>query len=93
MNLYQRPRRNRKSSAVRAMVGETVLTPSDFVYPLFLHDREENESILSMPGCTRWSLDGLVKEAGEAHALGIPCVILFPAIDSALKSPGAEESV
>ena len=46
-----------------------------------------------MPGCRRWSLAGLVKEAGEAHALGIPGVILFPAIDDTLKSSGAEESV
>lgn len=92
MNLPQRPRRNRKSPAVRAMVRETVLTPSDFVYPLFIHDLEENEDINSMPGCKRWSLDGLIKEAGEAHALGIPGVILFPAIDGTLKSPGAEES-
>ena len=93
MNLHQRPRRNRKSPAVRAMVREIVLTPSDFVYPLFIHDLEENEDITSMPGCRRWSLAGLVKEAGEAHALGIPGVILFPAIDDTLKSSGAEESV
>lgn len=93
MNLHQRPRRNRKSPAVRAMVRETALTPSDFVYPLFIHDLEENEDITSMPGCRRWSLAGLVKEAGEAHALGIPGVILFPAIDDTLKSSGAEESV
>jgi porphobilinogen synthase len=75
------------------MVREIVLTPSDFVYPLFIHDLEENEDITSMPGCRRWSLAGLVKEAGEAHALGIPGVILFPAIDDTLKSSGAEESV
>ncbi|MBQ96565.1 MAG: porphobilinogen synthase [Roseibacillus sp.] len=93
MNLHQRPRRNRKSPAVRAMVRETILTPSDFVYPLFIHDLEENEDITSMPGCRRWSLAGLVKEAGEAHALGIPGVILFPAIDDDFKSSGAEESV
>ncbi|HBM77361.1 MAG TPA: porphobilinogen synthase, partial [Verrucomicrobiales bacterium] len=93
MNLHQRPRRNRKSPAVRAMVRETILTPSDFVYPLFIHDQEENEDITSMPGCRRWSLAGLVKEAGEAHALGIPGVILFPAIDDDFKSSGAEESV
>ncbi len=93
MNLHQRPRRNRKSPAVRAMVREIVLTPSDFVYPLFIHDLEESEDITSMPGCRRWSLAGLVKEAGEAHALGIPGVILFPVIDDTLKSSGAEESV
>ena len=44
-----------------------------------------------MPGCTRWSLAGLVKEAGEAHALGIPAVVLFPAIADEFKTSGAEE--
>ena len=93
MNLYQRPRRNRKSPGIRAMVRETVLTPADLIYPLFIHDKGDDQDIVSMPGCMRWSLDSLVKEAGEAHALGIPAVILFPAIDSGLKSPAAEESV
>ncbi len=91
MNFYQRPRRNRKSPAVRAMVRETVLTPGDLVYPLFIHDDGRDAEIASMPGCRRWSLDGLVREAGEAHALGIPAVILFPAIAGELKTPGAEE--
>ena len=75
------------------MVRETVLTPADLIYPLFIHDKGDDQDIVSMPGCMRWSLDSLVKEAGEAHALGIPAVILFPAIDSGLKSPAAEESV
>ncbi|HAT19183.1 MAG TPA: porphobilinogen synthase [Verrucomicrobiales bacterium] len=91
MNLFHRPRRNRKSSAIRAMLRETVLTPSDFIYPLFLHEDSGDTEIASMPGCRRWSLDGLVQEAGEAHALGIPAVILFPAIAEELKTPEAEE--
>lgn len=91
MNLPIRPRRNRKSPGVRALVGETILSPSDFVLPLFLHDLEVNEAIESMPGCTRWSLTGLVKEAGEALALGIPAVVLFPAIEESLKTKDAEE--
>jgi porphobilinogen synthase len=45
-----------------------------------------------MPGCIRWSIEGLVKEAGEAHALGIPAVVVFPAIADDLKTSGAEES-
>ncbi|MEE2623177.1 MAG: porphobilinogen synthase [Roseibacillus sp.] len=91
MNLFHRPRRNRKSSAIRAMLRETVLTPSDFIYPLFLHEDSGDTEIASMPGCRRWSLDGLLQEAGEAHALGIPAVILFPAIAEELKTPEAEE--
>ena len=86
-----RPRRNRKSAAVRALVRETTLSASDFFYPLFVHDKDIDEAIDSMPGCTRWSIDGLVKEAGEAHALGIPAVVIFPAIVEELKTSGAEE--
>ena len=59
--------------------------------PLFIHDLEVDEAIESMPGCMRWSLASLVREAGEAMELGIPAVVLFPAIDDSLKSPGAEE--
>lgn len=86
-----RPRRNRKSHAVRALVRETTLSASDFIYPLFVHDKDVNEAIDSMPGCTRWSIDGLVKEAGEAHALGIPAVVIFPAMAANLKTSEAEE--
>lgn len=87
-----RPRRNRKTAAIRSLVRETTLSASDFIYPLFVHEGKENEAIESMPGCTRWSLEGLVKEAGEAHALGIPAVVLFPAIEEKLKTSAAEES-
>lgn len=45
-----------------------------------------------MPGCKRWSLEGLVKEAGEAHSLGIPAVVLFPRVPDKLKSSSAEEA-
>jgi porphobilinogen synthase len=68
-----------------------VVTPGDLILPLFLHDSSADEPIESMPGCIRWSLEGLVKEAGEALALGIPAVVLFPAIDESLKTRGAEE--
>lgn len=91
MDLPIRPRRNRKSPGIRALVRETTLSPGDFILPLFLHDGGEDEPVDSMPGCTRWSLEGLVKEAGEALALGIPAVVLFPAIDESLKTPNAEE--
>jgi porphobilinogen synthase len=87
-----RPRRNRRSPAIRSMVRETTLTPSDFILPLFFHEEEMDTPIESMPGVTRWSLVSLVREAGEAHALGIPAVVLFPKIDESLKSPLAEES-
>ena len=92
MNLPIRPRRNRRTAAIRDLVRETELTAAHLIYPLFLHAGTDNQPIASMPGCTRWSLDGLVKEAGEAHALGIPAVVLFPAIADSLKTRGCEEA-
>ena len=86
-----RPRRNRRTPAIRSVVRETTLHPHDFILPLFLHDDAANTPIASLPGVTRWSLPGLVREAGEAHALGIPAVVLFPKIEDSLKSPRAEE--
>lgn len=91
MKLPQRPRRNRKSAAIRALVRETSLAPADLILPLFVHDGDADEPIDSLPGCRRWSVDGLVKEAGEAHTLGIPAVVLFPAVPDSQKTPGAEE--
>ncbi len=91
MNLPIRPRRNRRTPAIRSLVRETVLTPADFILPLFLHEDEVDPPIASMPGVTRWSLAGLVKEAGEAHALGVPAVVLFPKIGENLKTSDAAE--
>lgn len=87
-----RPRRNRSTPAIRSMVRETTLSPADFILPMFFHEDSEDTAIVSMPGVTRWSLDSLVREAGEAHALGIPAIVLFPKIADSLKSPLAEES-
>ncbi len=90
--MLQRPRRNRKSAAIRSLVRETSLSAGDFIYPLFVHESAEDVSIESMPGCTRWSIEGLVKEAGEAYALGIPAVVIFPAVADELKTSQAEEA-
>ncbi|MFM7180519.1 MAG: porphobilinogen synthase [Verrucomicrobiales bacterium] len=92
LDLPIRPRRNRRTPAIRSLVRETRLAPGDLIYPLFLHAGNDDQPIASMPGCTRWSLEGLVAEAGRAHALGIPAVVLFPAIAAELKTPGAEEA-
>ncbi len=86
-----RPRRNRRTPAIRSMVAETSLSPADFILPMFLHEDAADTPIDSMPGVTRWSLQGLIREAGEAHALGIPAVVLFPKIEEALKTPDAGE--
>ena len=86
-----RPRRNRKSPSIRALVRETELTAAHLILPLFIQEGDKDEAISSMPGCQRWCLDSLVKEAGAAHALGVPAVVLFPRIAGELKTPGAEE--
>jgi len=73
-----RPRRLRRSEALRRMVRETTLEPSDFIYPLFIMEgRGERRPIASMPGIFNLSVDTAVSEAKAAHALGIPAVILF----------------
>jgi porphobilinogen synthase len=92
MNLPIRPRRNRRTPAIRAMVRETTLSASDFILPVFFHEDKEDTPIASMPGCTRWSLEGLVKEVGESYAAGVPAVVLFPKIEEDLKTPDGEES-
>ncbi|MFT5470303.1 MAG: porphobilinogen synthase [Verrucomicrobiales bacterium] len=86
-----RPRRNRKSEAVRGLVRETKLAASDFIYPLFVHDGDVDEPIASMPCCHRWTVDGLLAEAEAAHAVGVNAIVLFPAIADELKTPRAEE--
>ena len=91
LDLLSRPRRNRRTSALRGLCRETRVVPDDLILPLFFHEDTEDVAIESMPGCTRWSLDGLVAEVGEAASLGIRAVVLFPAIAEGLKTPGAEE--
>jgi porphobilinogen synthase len=91
LNLPIRPRRNRKHESVRGLVRETVLTASDLIYPLFLHDEPQNDPIASMPGCHRWSLEGLVGEVGEAWNAGVRAVVFFPKIADSLKTPRGEE--
>jgi porphobilinogen synthase len=78
MNLIQRPRRLRRTEALRAMVRETRLTPDDFVYPLFVCEGEGvRREIASMPGCFNLSIDELVREVAAARSVGIRSVILF----------------
>ena len=73
-----RPRRLRRSEALRRMVRETTLQPSDFIYPLFIKEgRGERVPIASMPGIFNFSVDTAVEEAKAARDLGIPAVIVF----------------
>ena len=82
-----RPRRNRLNPAIRAMVRETDLGPADLVWPLFIHGKATVEDIPAMPGCQRHSLDSAVNVVGEAVALGIRAIALFPAIADHHKDP------
>ncbi len=73
-----RLRRLRSTHALRGLVRETRLSPADFVYPMFVaHGLDRREPIAAMPGVDRLSIANAVAEAGEAHALGIPAVLLF----------------
>ncbi len=73
-----RPRRLRENALLRKIVRETRLAPDDFTYPLFItHGRGVRETISSMPGQYRLSIDEAVKEAKDTAGLGIPAVLLF----------------
>jgi porphobilinogen synthase len=73
-----RPRRLRRTEALRAFIRETRLTPSSLIYPLFVCPGSKvKDEIKSMPGNYRWSVDLLVGECKATYDLGIPAVILF----------------
>lgn len=91
MELSYRPRRLRRTPALQAMVRENHLSAADFIYPLFVHEGASNEPISAMPGCQRWSLDGLISEVGRAWELGIRCVVLFPKVADGLKTEDGSE--
>ena len=92
MSLPIRPRRNRQSAAIRGLVRETRLSAQQFILPLFITEGRVEEPIASMPGCQRWSLDGLVREAISAWEAGVRAIVLFPRIADDLKTCQAEEA-
>ncbi len=87
-----RLRRSRRTPALRRLVAETKLSADDLIYPVFVLDgKNRTESVPSMPGVSRKSIDKLLVELALAHDLGIPAVALFPVIDAEFKSlDGAE---
>ncbi len=88
-----RMRRLRAHAFSRALVRESNLSPADFIFPVFVLEGEgQREAIPSMPGIERLSIDLLVAQAREAHALGIPALALFPVVDASRKSLQAEEA-
>ncbi|MFT5735182.1 MAG: porphobilinogen synthase [Planctomycetota bacterium] len=83
--MLQRPRRNRRTQAIRDLVHETALSPADLIYPVFLHADAVDTPIEAMPGQTRWSPEGLIGTAERALEAGIRSLVLFPKIDDAKK--------
>lgn len=88
-----RLRRTRASEWSRRLHAETVLTPADLIWPLFVCEGSgEEQPIASLPGVSRWSVDLLVKRAREARGLGIACIALFPNTPSGLRSDDGAEA-
>ena len=91
---YIRPRRNRKSEAVRKLVRETSISVNDLIAPLFLIEgKGTKQEISSMPGQYRFSPDLLIEEIKSLESLGINGVCLFPALEDRFKDPRAQESM
>ncbi len=91
MNFIIRPRRLRRTQAIRQMVCENKLHAEDMIYPLFVHDKDHKEEISAMPGIFRWDLAGLIAETQRAWDSGIRCVVLFPKVNEELKTEDGAE--
>ncbi|AVI62396.1 porphobilinogen synthase [Halomonas sp. GFAJ-1] len=88
-----RMRRMRRDDFSRRLMQETTLTPADLIFPVFVLEGEnKREAVASMPGVERLSIDLLIEQAREAHALGIPALALFPVVGKEQKSELAEEA-
>jgi len=89
-----RLRRTRASAWSRALHAETVLTPSNLIWPLFVTEgKDVEEPIASLPGVSRWSVDGIAARAREARDLGIPCIALFPNTPHDLRTDDGREAL
>jgi len=88
-----RPRRLRARPAIRDLVAETMLTPADLIWPVFVRDGEGvEEPVASMPGVVRRSIDRVVEAAREAQDLGIPAICLFPYTSAADRTADCAEA-
>ncbi len=89
----QRPRRNRKSEAIRSLVEETKVTTDDMLFPLFLIDGTSKKvEVASMPGIYRFTLDLMLKEIEDCLKLGIKAFDVFPAVEDSFKDKTATKS-
>jgi porphobilinogen synthase len=93
-DITHRPRRNRKSAAIRNLVQENFVTVNDLIYPLFLIEgKNKKTEVNSMPGIFRRSPDLLLKEIDDCLKLGISTFDIFPGISETLKDKKATESL
>lgn len=91
--MLNRPRRNRQSAAIRAILQETVVTVNDLVFPLFLLEGKKQKSeIASMPGIYRLTLDHMLSEIEHCLKLGIQAFDIFPVVGEQLKDKTATHS-
>ena len=89
-----RLRRSRATGWSRALHQENLLRPADLIWPLFvIEGKQAEEPIGSLPGVSRWSVDGIVERAKEAVELGIPCIALFPNTQPDRRSDDGEEAL
>lgn len=94
LQILKRPRRNRKSLAIRTLVAETTLLPGDLVAPFFLlPGTKREEPISTLPGISRLSIDLILKQAEHLHSKGIAAIALFPVISKELKDPQGNEAL
>lgn len=88
-----RMRRMRSSEFSRRLMREHRLHKDDLIYPVFIIEgRNKRQSVASMPGIERLTIDNLIKEARELHKLGIPAIALFPVVPAGKKSEDAAEA-
>jgi porphobilinogen synthase len=88
-----RMRRMRRAEFSRRLMRETVLTPDDFIYPVFIIDgKGRTQKVDSMPGIERVTIDRLLPVAEQCLKLEIPALALFPAIEARLKTPDGREA-
>ena len=89
-----RLRRTRATAWSRALHRETLLSPADLIWPLFVTEGSGvEEPVGSLPGVSRWSLDGIAARAKEAVGLGIPCLALFPNTQPGRRSEDGREAL
>ncbi len=88
-----RMRRMRADDFSRRLMRETVLTPDDFIWPVFVIEGEDEvEPVASMPGVERMTIDRLVKKAGDCVRLGVPMIAIFPVTAPEAKTEHAAEA-